>query len=572
LKVSQGNTLLNEIWSDYVTQEEASKASKSGGHRKGKSGSFMTVSMLYRESLNNLMSMLYSTHPHFIRCIIPNEKKKSGLLDAALVLNQLTCNGVLEGIRICRKGFPNRLPHPDFVERYALLCADESTSSPDPKECVNKMLEKLISEGSMNENMFKVGLTKVFFKAGVLAHLEDLRDMRLAQLIAGFQAEIRHYCKQVVVLMLWLGPDAHAESGLKWPGILQVVAVFFLQHFRYDGWIDLKERREKLAATIVIQTNVSDWANLMRWPWLSLFINTMPIVRASKLEEVMEQVKVDISSFEQKITLKNREREELEEQLRMVLAQKNAIIDEIKSSKSGNTELEDQIDHLTTHNTQLETDIDSMTAELRSEEERTEKEKMNVKKLEEFIEGIRKSLQDAELGKRKSAAEKTAKDNQMHSLREEIAQQETQILKLQKERKAQNERMTKLKEDLREREQRNENNAKMFKKLEQSTNELEDEVQTEKRRRSDSEKEKRKVEGDVRIERERIDEIEQEHKDLQSRSKRKEAESHSLSAQLEQEQAALARLAKQCKECEVKAEALEEERDAECAARSRAER
>uniref|UniRef100_A0A0M3J052 Myosin_tail_1 domain-containing protein n=1 Tax=Anisakis simplex TaxID=6269 RepID=A0A0M3J052_ANISI len=34
----------------------------------------------------------------------------------------------------------------------------------------------------------------------------------------------------------------------------------------------------------------------------------------------------------------------------------------------------------------------------------------------------------------------------------------------------------------------------------------------------------------------------------------------------------LARLAKQCKECEAKAEALEEERDAECAARSRAER
>ena len=49
----------------------------------------MTVSMLYRESLNNLMSMLHKTHPHFIRCIIPNEKKASGVIDAALVLNQV---------------------------------------------------------------------------------------------------------------------------------------------------------------------------------------------------------------------------------------------------------------------------------------------------------------------------------------------------------------------------------------------------------------------------------------------------------------------------------------------------
>jgi myosin protein heavy chain len=60
--------------------------------------------MMYRESLNKLMTMLNSTHPHFIRCIIPNEKKTTGLIEAALVLNQLTCNGVLEGIRICRKG------------------------------------------------------------------------------------------------------------------------------------------------------------------------------------------------------------------------------------------------------------------------------------------------------------------------------------------------------------------------------------------------------------------------------------------------------------------------------------
>lgn len=77
----------------------------------------MTVSMLYRESLNNLMSMLKTTHPHFVRCLIPNELKKSGMMDAALVMHQLTCNGVLEGIRICRKGFPNRMQYPDYCDR-----------------------------------------------------------------------------------------------------------------------------------------------------------------------------------------------------------------------------------------------------------------------------------------------------------------------------------------------------------------------------------------------------------------------------------------------------------------------
>ncbi len=82
------------------------------------------------------MSTLRATSPHFIRCIIPNENKEpgnpdfdhvdwikftsgfnTGFIDAKLVMHQLTCNGVLEGIRICRKGFPNRMQYKEFRQR-----------------------------------------------------------------------------------------------------------------------------------------------------------------------------------------------------------------------------------------------------------------------------------------------------------------------------------------------------------------------------------------------------------------------------------------------------------------------
>merc|ERR1712240_606005 len=82
---------------------------------------FKTVCSYFRDQLNNLVNMLMSTEPSFIRCIVPNNHKKPGVVDPFLVMHQLTCNGVLEGIRICRKGFPNRIIYSEFKQRYSIL-------------------------------------------------------------------------------------------------------------------------------------------------------------------------------------------------------------------------------------------------------------------------------------------------------------------------------------------------------------------------------------------------------------------------------------------------------------------
>ena len=109
------NQLLVEIFADHPGQSGGGEQAKGGRGKKG--GGFATVSSSYREQLNNLMATLRSTQPHFVRCIIPNECKQPGVIDSHLVMHQLTCNGVLEGIRICRKGFPNRMVYPDFKLR-----------------------------------------------------------------------------------------------------------------------------------------------------------------------------------------------------------------------------------------------------------------------------------------------------------------------------------------------------------------------------------------------------------------------------------------------------------------------
>lgn len=72
---------------------------------------------LLQEQLSSLMATLIATNPNFVRCIIPNHEKKAGKIVPHLVLDQLRCNGVLEGIRICRQGFPNRILFQEFRQR-----------------------------------------------------------------------------------------------------------------------------------------------------------------------------------------------------------------------------------------------------------------------------------------------------------------------------------------------------------------------------------------------------------------------------------------------------------------------
>merc|ERR1719330_1092460 len=164
------NALLVHLWRDHPGQPL--EAPKEEGKKKKKGGGAKTVSSVYLVQLGELMSTLHSTEPHFIRCIVPNTHKKPLEVEPPLIMHQLTCNGVLEGIRICMRGFPNRMLYPDFKSRYAILGAKEIASSSDNKVAVYALMDKV----GFPREKFQLGHTKVFFRAGALAGLEEERD------------------------------------------------------------------------------------------------------------------------------------------------------------------------------------------------------------------------------------------------------------------------------------------------------------------------------------------------------------------------------------------------------------
>merc|ERR1712021_280622 len=187
------NALMVYLWRENPGQplvnpeEDKTKKKKKGGSSK-------TVSSVYLVQLGELMSILHATEPHFIRCIVPNTHKQPLMVETELIMQQLTCNGVLEGIRVCMLGFPNRILYPDYKSRYAILGAKEIASSSDNKLAVKALMEKI----GFPVEKYQLGHTKVFFRAGALAYLEELRDGIVLKLVRWLQGECFGYTKRQV--------------------------------------------------------------------------------------------------------------------------------------------------------------------------------------------------------------------------------------------------------------------------------------------------------------------------------------------------------------------------------------
>merc|ERR1711936_1374445 len=188
-KSTSSVTLLVHLWRDHPGQPTTSP--KEEGKKKKKGGGGKTVSSVYLVSLNDLMTTLHSCEPLFVRCLVPNTHKKPGEVEPPLIMHQLTCNGVLEGIRICMRGFPNRMLYPDFKMRYAILGATEINSSEDNKTATYALFDKI----EFSREKYRLGHTKVFFRAGALAALEELRDGIVLKLLRFLQGQCYGYIR-----------------------------------------------------------------------------------------------------------------------------------------------------------------------------------------------------------------------------------------------------------------------------------------------------------------------------------------------------------------------------------------
>ena len=150
-----------------------------------------TLGGIFKSSLIELMQTVNSTDVHYIRCIKPNEGKEAWKFEGPMVLSQLRACGVLETVRISCAGYPTRWTYEEFALRYYMLVPSKLWTS-EIREMANLILQKALGgEAKNGMDKYQPGLTKIFFRAGMLAFLESLRTKRLNESAIMIQKNLR---------------------------------------------------------------------------------------------------------------------------------------------------------------------------------------------------------------------------------------------------------------------------------------------------------------------------------------------------------------------------------------------
>jgi len=200
----------------------------------------------------------------------------------------------------------------------------------------------------MDPNLYRIGQSKIFFRAGVLAHLEEERDIKLTEIIVQFQA----YCRGNIARR------------------------------------NYKKRIQQLSAIRVIQRNGRAWLKLRNWQWWRLFTKVKPLLNVTRQEDEM---RVKEEEFKKLIDQHDRAQSqytELTKQHDKLLEEKNSIAEQLQAEIELCQEAEEGRNRLNQRKNELEDLIQDYEMKMQDEEDKTMKLSEEKKKLQLGIQDL----------------------------------------------------------------------------------------------------------------------------------------------------------------------------------------
>lgn len=259
-----------------------------------------SVCIQIKLQVDALIDTLKKSKLHFVHCFLPKadgwsgdsrgpcarrvstseldlhgEHCESGLmqLDVPLLRAQIRGSRILDALRMYRQGYPDHMVFAEFRRRFDVLAPHLTKKHGrnyivmDEKRAVEELLESL----ELEKTSYHMGLSRVFFRAGTLAKLEEQRDKQMSRNITLFQAACRGFLAR--------------------------------QQF--------KKRKIQDLAIRCVQKNIKKNKGVKDWPWWKLFTTVRPLIEVQLTEDQIRGKDEEIQQLKSRLEKVEKERNEL---------------------------------------------------------------------------------------------------------------------------------------------------------------------------------------------------------------------------------------------------------------------
>ncbi|XP_031712852.1 unconventional myosin-XVIIIa-like isoform X10 [Anarrhichthys ocellatus] len=310
-----------------------------------------------------LLDMVRRSRTHFVHCILPKadalkaltgslfkggeceaqgETGDPGLmqLDVALLRAQLRGSKLLDALRIYRQGYPDHMVFSEFRRRFDVLAPHLTKKHgrnyivKDEKRAVEELLESL----DLEKSSYHMGLSRLFFRAGTLAKLEEQRDEQTKRNLTLFQAACRgHLARQA-----------------------------------------FKKRKIQDLAIRCIQKNIKKNRGVKHWPWWKLFATVQPLIKVQLTEEQMRGKDEEIQQQKSKLEKVEKERNELRLNTDRLESKISELLAELADERSTSESASQMLETETSERLRLEKDMKDLQARFDAMKKQLDSQEMEV--------------------------------------------------------------------------------------------------------------------------------------------------------------------------------------------------
>uniref|UniRef100_A0AAQ5XQN5 Unconventional myosin-VI n=1 Tax=Amphiprion ocellaris TaxID=80972 RepID=A0AAQ5XQN5_AMPOC len=361
--------------------------------------SFISVGNKFKTQLNILLDKLRSTGSSFIRCIKPNLKMVSHHFEGAQILSQLQCSGMVSVLDLMQGGFPSRAPFHELYNMYQKYMPPKLTRL-DPRLFCKALFKAL----GLNENDYKFGLTRVFFRPGKFAEFDQI-----------MKSDPDHLAELVKKVNKWL---IHSRwKKVQWCAL---------------SVIKLKNKiLYRTGACIMMQKTVRMWlCRKKHKPRID------GLVKVRNLKKRMDRFNEVVGGLKEG-------KKEMSKQVQELEAAIDALIAKIKSTMMGRIDIDHEYQALVTRSEKL---LTAMQNKKKEEEERE-----RLRRIQEEMEKEKKRREEEEQRRKQEEADRRLPDINVVCAGDVCVQMEME-LQLQAEREEEAAREAILAQERRDRE------------------------------------------------------------------------------------------------------------------------